>query len=92
MDELIFMNFDPQADTITLDFALGQDPASTNSALVNGGGVTLVNASLDRRPMLSPRLIQCLCCEVPAAWAFRGQLPRQLLCSLRAFSWPGTAI
>ena len=48
VDELIFMNFDPQADTITLDFALGQDAASKNSALVNGGGVTLVNASLDQ--------------------------------------------
>jgi hypothetical protein len=48
VDELILMNFDPQADTITLDFALGQDAASKNSALVNGGGVTLVNASLDQ--------------------------------------------
>jgi hypothetical protein len=51
IDELIFMNFDPQADSITLDFALGPDAGSDTSVVVNGGSggaVTLVNSTLNQ--------------------------------------------
>jgi hypothetical protein len=51
VDQLIFMNFDLQTDSITLDFALGPDGGLDTSVVVNGGSggaVTLLNSTLNQ--------------------------------------------